>query len=229
MIPSLIARLVIVIPRYVMAAAAANRTALSTRSTLSTPLAAFLSGLAVGALVMWTVQSPLDHQAVSAAPNSVTAAPDIRYDTRSHAGDAPAATAAAPAPAPPTASAPAGAAGLGLPAAIVQTPAADEPGATSIPSRPQAARRTAAEAGPPFHGSLIVRSRPAGATVFINGRRVGTTPLALSNQLAGSRAVRVTLEGYEVWTSAVRVMAYQQNVIVADLQPRRPVARNDTY
>jgi len=36
---------------------------------------------------------------------------------------------------------------------------------------------------------------------------VGTTPLVLRNQAAGSRAVRVAMDGYESWSSAVRVLA----------------------
>jgi hypothetical protein len=43
--------------------------------------------------------------------------------------------------------------------------------------------------------------------VFLNGRSVGTTPLVLRNQAAGSRAVRVAMDGYESWSSAVRVVA----------------------
>jgi hypothetical protein len=56
--------------------------------------------------------------------------------------------------------------------------------------------------------------------VFINGRSVGRTPIVLANQPAGSRAVRLTLDGYESWSSAVRVVANQENVITADLHPR---------
>ena len=88
------------------------------------------------------------------------------------------------------------------------------------PQRPAAARRPATARAPLFRGSLSVRSRPAGASVFINGRLVGTTPLILRDQAVGSRAVRVTMDGYESWTAATRVVSSQQSVISADL--RRP-------
>jgi hypothetical protein len=88
------------------------------------------------------------------------------------------------------------------------------------PQRPAAARRPAPVRAPLFRGSLSVQSRPAGASVFINGRLVGTTPLTLRDQAVGSRAVRVTMDGYESWTTATRVVASQRSVISADL--RRP-------
>src|SRR5687768_2854445 len=86
------------------------------------------------------------------------------------------------------------------------------------PQRPAAARRPGAVRAPLFRGSLSVQSRPAGASVFINGRLVGTTPLTLRDQAVGSRAVRVTMDGYESWTAATRVVASQRSVISADLR-----------
>ena len=60
---------------------------------------------------------------------------------------------------------------------------------------------------PGFRGSLIVDSRPSGAQVFLNGRNAGTTPLVLKDQSAGSRAVRLALDGYAPWTSVVQIVA----------------------
>ena len=76
-----------------------------------------------------------------------------------------------------------------------------------------------------FQGSLVVNSRPAGARVFLNGRSVGETPLVLRNQPAGSRAVRVALDGYEPWSSAVQVVADTETRLRAELKMQRPVAQ----
>ena len=76
---------------------------------------------------------------------------------------------------------------------------------------------------PQFRGSLVVNSRPSGARVFVNGRGVGETPLVLRNQLAGSRAIRVALDGYEPWSSAVRVVADTETQLRAELKIQRPV------
>jgi hypothetical protein len=56
--------------------------------------------------------------------------------------------------------------------------------------------------------------------VFVNGERVGTTPLVLNGVPVGSRALRVVLDGYQPWTSGVRVVANQRATIVAGLQAR---------
>jgi hypothetical protein len=72
-----------------------------------------------------------------------------------------------------------------------------------------------------FRGSLVVNSRPSGAPVFVNGRSVGQTPLVLKNELAGSRAVRVALDGYEPWSAAVRIVADTEARLTAELKARR--------
>jgi hypothetical protein len=96
-----------------------------------------------------------------------------------------------------------------LPAAASRTP----PAASAVSRRPQ------------FRGSLIVNSRPSGAKVFLNGRSVGTTPLVLRNQIAGSRAVRVAMDGYESWSSAVQVNADTETRLRAELKAQRPSAQ----
>jgi PEGA domain len=78
---------------------------------------------------------------------------------------------------------------------------------------------------PLFRGSLVVNSRPSGARVFLNGRSVGQTPLVLRNQAAGSRAVRVALDGYEPWSSAVQVIADTETHLRAELKVQRPAAQ----
>lgn len=72
-----------------------------------------------------------------------------------------------------------------------------------------------------FRGSLQINSRPDGAAVFINGRQVGTTPLVLGDLPIGSRVVRLTLAGYEPWSRAVQVVAYQRTGLAATLQASR--------
>ena len=69
-----------------------------------------------------------------------------------------------------------------------------------------------------FTGSLTVLSRPPGATVFMDGKQVGVTPLSLRAVAAGTHAIRVEQEGYRRWTSAVRVVASEQNRITASLE-----------
>ena len=83
-----------------------------------------------------------------------------------------------------------------------------------------AARGAPAAAAPAsrFSGSLAVDSRPAGATVFMDGKLVGTTPLALKGVAAGSHAIRLEHDGYRRWSSSVRVVASEQNRVTASLE-----------
>jgi len=70
-----------------------------------------------------------------------------------------------------------------------------------------------------YRGSLAVNSAPTGARVLVNGVPVGTTPLLLDDLPVGSRVVCLELDGYERWSSAVRVVANQRVRTAVDLRP----------
>ena len=69
-----------------------------------------------------------------------------------------------------------------------------------------------------FVGRLVVESRPPGAKVYIDGKLVGNTPLALADVRAGEHVVRIEQDGYRRWSSSVRVVAAEQNKITASLE-----------
>ena len=69
-----------------------------------------------------------------------------------------------------------------------------------------------------FVGRLVVESRPPGAKVYIDGKLVGNTPLALGDVRAGEHVVRIEQDGYRRWSSSVRVVAAEQNKITASLE-----------
>jgi hypothetical protein len=110
------------------------------------------------------------------------------------------------------------------PVAPVATAFANTPVA-QVASRTPAATAPGATRRPQFRGSLVVNSRPSGARVFVNGRSVGQTPLVLRNQPAGSRAIRVALDGYEPWSTAVQVVADTETRLRAELRAERPAAQ----
>lgn len=83
-----------------------------------------------------------------------------------------------------------------------------------VPVR-EAPTRTAGET---FVGALTVDSRPTGAKVYLDGRLVGTTPMKVSGIGAGSHVVRLEHDGYRRWSSAVRVVAGEQNRVTASLE-----------
>jgi PEGA domain-containing protein/protein kinase-like protein len=69
-----------------------------------------------------------------------------------------------------------------------------------------------------FSGTLVVDSRPSGAQVYVDGRLVGNTPIALSEVRAGEHAVRIERDGYRRWSSSVRVVAAERNRVTASLE-----------
>jgi hypothetical protein len=65
---------------------------------------------------------------------------------------------------------------------------------------------------------LMVDSRPPGATVFLDNKRVGTTPMSISGVAIGSHAVRLELAGYKPWTASVRIVAGEPHKVAASLE-----------
>src|SRR5262249_16249990 len=58
-----------------------------------------------------------------------------------------------------------------------------------------------------FTGSIFVDSRPRGATVLIDGKSVGQTPLSVPAIPVGSHAVRIEMAGKKPWSAPTRVTA----------------------
>lgn len=67
-------------------------------------------------------------------------------------------------------------------------------------------------------GSLSVDSRPPGAKVFIDGKLAGATPLVVPQIGAGEHAVRLEHDGYQPWSSPVRIVSGERNRVTASLE-----------
>ncbi len=59
-------------------------------------------------------------------------------------------------------------------------------------------------------GSLLVRSTPPGARVFVDGREYGRTPLTVGNLSRGARSVRVIRDGYVTEEREITVTSAQR-------------------
>ena len=57
----------------------------------------------------------------------------------------------------------------------------------------------------PIYGSIDINSAPANAEVWIDGKQVGTTPMFLSECLAGSHEVKLKKQGYKDATMTVKI------------------------
>ena len=111
----------------------------------------------------------------------------VRTETESVVTDTPSETVEAPVP--PPAGAPPPAAELADESAATPAREAPEPGGA-------AALESVRTAVAPVSGRLLVRSTPAGASVEVNGRSRGRTPLALRDLPLGGHTIVVSRPGY---------------------------------
>ena len=56
-------------------------------------------------------------------------------------------------------------------------------------------------------GSLVIESRPTGASILLNGRAVGTTPMTIDDLEPGTYTVQLQLATFRPITTTVRVVA----------------------
>jgi len=67
-------------------------------------------------------------------------------------------------------------------------------------------------------GTLVIDSRPQGATVSVDGRAVGTTPITIGDVRAGNHSVQITRDGYRTWSASVDIKGGEQNRVTASLE-----------
>ena len=100
----------------------------------------------------------------------------------------------------------------------LEAPKAPEP----TPRRPSSRRPSVNQPrAVAFVGSLAVYSNPPGATVLVDGRSSGVTPLQVARLPAGSHVVWLERDGYERWTNAVHVPANKVTHVTAKLEALR--------
>lgn len=91
---------------------------------------------------------------------------------------------------------------------------------------PLGAQRLAIQEKPSQDGvSLSVDSSPRGATVYLNGERVGTTPVSLSGFPPGSYRLELSLDGYKGRIIELNAVDGTLYIVMAELEPRRGLLR----
>jgi hypothetical protein len=79
-------------------------------------------------------------------------------------------------------------------------------------------RPAPAESPAQLTADVLFESRPTGATVFMDGKRIGTTPMSLPSVRTGSHAFRFEMAGHKPWTASLPVVAGEKNRIAASLE-----------
>jgi hypothetical protein len=167
------------------------------------PLAlALVVGLAVGFAFGYATGGRAGAELSVAASAAGLNSPEDRLLPVSPAtGTAPPASAAAP-PAGPVA----GVAETEVKMTPAAEPAAPAPPPVVAENRPEPVN-AARNRPEPVEGRLLIRSTPAGATAFVDGRRVGRTPVTLRDIDRGAHTVRVVHEGYAAGERRVTITA----------------------
>lgn len=71
-------------------------------------------------------------------------------------------------------------------------------------------------------GTLVVESRPTGATVYVDGQALGVTPLSLPELAPGTRRIRLQLAGFSPWVTTAQVQAGTRTRVAASLERGTP-------
>ncbi|MBI2343201.1 MAG: PEGA domain-containing protein [Deltaproteobacteria bacterium] len=67
-------------------------------------------------------------------------------------------------------------------------------------------------------GAITIKSKPKGATVFIDGRAFGRAPLTIQGVNTGPRTVRLVLKGYAPWSQSIVVESGKERYLNVALQ-----------
>ena len=76
-----------------------------------------------------------------------------------------------------------------------------------------------------LRGSLVVKSIPGGATVFVDGKEKGVTPLRLDNVRKGNISIKLIKKGFETESKIITVKPSEERKFFAKL--RQPVVSSD--
>jgi len=183
--------------------------------------AAALVGVALGVGVGYAIcgRGATENIAVSSATagSEATAPPAVSADTTP--SSAPASPAGAPQMPPVQAEQRAPLTGSDVPPGQPPTDVRPPGSGPGTPAR-EAPTAPSATADVPS-GSLLIRSTPAGATVFVDDERRGVTPLALRQLELGTRRVRVQRDGFTVENRQVTLTRGRPSRSL-DVRLRRP-------
>jgi hypothetical protein len=92
---------------------------------------------------------------------------------------------------------------------------------TSTPSQAPAGAQSAVTAAPAGSGSLSVKSTPPGANVYLDGEKVGTTPVTVQDVAPGAHRLVLTLQGYSDIMQPVEIAGGTENEVNASFLSKK--------
>jgi len=79
----------------------------------------------------------------------------------------------------------------------------------------------------PKYGSLVIKTTPPGATIFVDGKQRGISAITLGDVRAGGHQVKVAKDGYADLVQQVEVMPYSTENMHLILKPLVPILTNE--
>ncbi len=79
----------------------------------------------------------------------------------------------------------------------------------------------------PKYGSLVVKTTPPGATIWLDGKQCGVSPLTLADLRSGGHQIKATKEGYKDLLQQVEVMPYAAENVHWPMEPLVPHLSNE--
>jgi hypothetical protein len=77
----------------------------------------------------------------------------------------------------------------------------------------------------PRPGTIVVQTTPAGATILVDGRAKGSSPITIQGLSSGSHTVQAVLPGYRAVMRRVDVLPSYKEKLEWQLQPALPLLR----
>ena len=74
----------------------------------------------------------------------------------------------------------------------------------------------------PIYGSLIVDGSPADVAVYVDGKKVGTSPMFVSELLIGTHKIRLEKEGYDKQEKTIAISEGQEHMLEYTLAKETP-------
>ncbi len=94
---------------------------------------------------------------------------------------------------------------------------------TNVHITPQSAGQTVTLNNPlPIYGSLIVDGSPADVAVYVDGKKVGASPLFVSELLIGTHKIRLEKEGYDKQEKTIAISEGQEHMLEYTLAKEMP-------
>jgi len=71
----------------------------------------------------------------------------------------------------------------------------------------------------PKYGGLVVKTTPLGATILVDGKQRGTSPVTMGDLKSGGHQIKALKDGYEEFVQEVEVMPYSTENVHITLKP----------